>query len=474
MRIGRFIPGKKSLIYLLTAGIMAFAPIISCSPTKPNQKPIASFTAEPMQGYAPFNTSFNASASSDSDGSISAYRWDFETDGTIDEHSVQPNHTFEDEGTYTVTLEVEDNDGAIDTTSLEIRVSDGSPVININNFNFNEDEQYILNLNTEVSSQLYSLDQLVMLFSSPNLNINLNGSQAEITNTTEDWNGTTYFDLSVTDPDSRTTSKRVNIVVNPQSDISGYLEHNLTGNLIPGIEVIYKDQTTTTDSGGRFNLQIPSTADTLRILSGGIYYGYKPRLNLGGADLEMGRIPMAIVYVDPVTEEDLLTFTKKYMLGGRWEDSNLPLKEFIEGAPTQAYGDSIWSGIEIWEFLANQKLPEGRKLNLNERVFSDLLSDVLAEYSATGPAYMYWSGGTFNKAIINFNPNYSINRTLSRTSAHEIGHAWGFLHSPYEFHIMYGGNVSPSTMAFQPTDFEVESFLMKYTLKQGSLKDYHK
>ena len=39
-------------------------------PTVPNQSPTASFTATPTSGVTPLEVSFNASSSSDSDGSI--------------------------------------------------------------------------------------------------------------------------------------------------------------------------------------------------------------------------------------------------------------------------------------------------------------------------------------------------------------------------------------------------------------------
>lgn len=48
------------------------------------QAPLAIFIATPTTGEAPLIVSFDASGSSDPDGTISQYEWDFENDGTID------------------------------------------------------------------------------------------------------------------------------------------------------------------------------------------------------------------------------------------------------------------------------------------------------------------------------------------------------------------------------------------------------
>jgi PKD repeat protein len=58
---------------------------------------------------------FDASGSSDSDGSIILYEWDFDTDGTYDASGVTITHAYSTPGTYTVTLRVTDNDGLTDT-----------------------------------------------------------------------------------------------------------------------------------------------------------------------------------------------------------------------------------------------------------------------------------------------------------------------------------------------------------------------
>jgi len=72
---------------------------------------------------------FNASSSHDDDGSIVSYSWDFGDGHTAS--GISGSHTYENDGTYTVVLNVTDNDGAYDTTTIHIMVDTVSPVTNI-------------------------------------------------------------------------------------------------------------------------------------------------------------------------------------------------------------------------------------------------------------------------------------------------------------------------------------------------------
>jgi len=65
--------------------------------------------------------SFSSNGSSDSDGSITSYSWDF-GDGTTSTQA-NPSHTYNAAGTYTVSLTVTDNQGASDTVSTTATVS---------------------------------------------------------------------------------------------------------------------------------------------------------------------------------------------------------------------------------------------------------------------------------------------------------------------------------------------------------------
>ncbi|MDV7396117.1 PKD domain-containing protein, partial [Arthrospira platensis SPKY1] len=56
--------------------------VVDYTPPPPNQPPVASLTASPLVGDPPMLVQFDASASSDADGQIVRYDWDF-GDGTV-------------------------------------------------------------------------------------------------------------------------------------------------------------------------------------------------------------------------------------------------------------------------------------------------------------------------------------------------------------------------------------------------------
>jgi subtilisin family serine protease len=84
-----------------------------------NSPPTASFT------YTCTNLSceFNGTESSDLEGPIASYAWDF-GDGTGSGETV--SHTYAADGTYVVTLTVTDEDGATDASSQNVTVSEPS------------------------------------------------------------------------------------------------------------------------------------------------------------------------------------------------------------------------------------------------------------------------------------------------------------------------------------------------------------
>ena len=92
--------------------------------------PVADFQMSPLdpnQGVpgAGQPNAFDASASSDPDGTITAYAWDFGDDQTAT--GAKPTHTYQMAGTYTVTLTVTDSDGQTATTSQTVSVAGPTP-----------------------------------------------------------------------------------------------------------------------------------------------------------------------------------------------------------------------------------------------------------------------------------------------------------------------------------------------------------
>ena len=90
-----------------------------------NQPPNAAFSMNPPTGMGPLQVSLDGSASSDPDGNIVAYSWDF-GDGSPDASGQTVQHTFTATGTLTVTLTVEDDQGVQHTHAKTITVLDAS------------------------------------------------------------------------------------------------------------------------------------------------------------------------------------------------------------------------------------------------------------------------------------------------------------------------------------------------------------
>ena len=89
-----------------------------------NPPTVTSFTASPESGKAPLSVDF-ACEGSDSDGSITQYRFDF-GDGTTENSSTgRVTHTYNNPGTYSAECTVIDNLGATASSSISIQVQGG-------------------------------------------------------------------------------------------------------------------------------------------------------------------------------------------------------------------------------------------------------------------------------------------------------------------------------------------------------------
>lgn len=97
----------------------------------PDQGPVAEFSAEPTPAGNPL--SLNASASSDSDGSVAKYHWDFGDGETAVTSTATTTHVYENAGDYTVTLTVTDNSGCSTTQIFSGQTvgCNGSPLAQI-------------------------------------------------------------------------------------------------------------------------------------------------------------------------------------------------------------------------------------------------------------------------------------------------------------------------------------------------------
>ena len=86
-----------------------------------NQPPVANVSATPTSGTAPLAVNFSSTGSSDPDGTIANYSWNFGDGDTST--GTNPSHTYANAGTYTATLTVTDNSGAAASASLTVTVT---------------------------------------------------------------------------------------------------------------------------------------------------------------------------------------------------------------------------------------------------------------------------------------------------------------------------------------------------------------
>ncbi|MGB3459259.1 MAG: PKD domain-containing protein [Halobacteriota archaeon] len=92
--------------------------------TEENQPPVADPNG-PYTDKEGVAIAFNGSGSYDPDGDIASYAWDFGDGNTSSEES--PTHTYAQNGTYTVSLNVTDDDGATDINTTTATIDDTEP-----------------------------------------------------------------------------------------------------------------------------------------------------------------------------------------------------------------------------------------------------------------------------------------------------------------------------------------------------------
>ncbi|MEN8258461.1 MAG: Ig-like domain-containing protein, partial [Thermodesulfobacteriota bacterium] len=90
-----------------------------------NNPPLAVINASPLTGSAPLTPTFSGADSTDSDGVIKTYDWDFGDGSTA--RGVDVSHQYLTAGTYTATLNVTDDMGDTGQAQIIISVSEETP-----------------------------------------------------------------------------------------------------------------------------------------------------------------------------------------------------------------------------------------------------------------------------------------------------------------------------------------------------------
>ncbi len=102
--------------------------------TVQNRLPTASFTVTPNPVVSGSSVSFNASGSSDPDGTVAKYEWDLDGNGTYETNTgttATTSKAFPIAGTVEIGLRVTDNNGGTATTTTTLTVSNRAPVASL-------------------------------------------------------------------------------------------------------------------------------------------------------------------------------------------------------------------------------------------------------------------------------------------------------------------------------------------------------
>ncbi|MCC7479411.1 PKD domain-containing protein [bacterium] len=94
-----------------------------------NQAPVALFQPDYYFADAPLDVQIDASLSSDPDGNVVKYEWDWDNNGSFEEDagaSAQVSHSFPNPGVYPVTLRVTDDGGDTDTVTVTLFSDNGA------------------------------------------------------------------------------------------------------------------------------------------------------------------------------------------------------------------------------------------------------------------------------------------------------------------------------------------------------------
>jgi len=121
------------VLHLHALLVLLLVQLIACGGTQltENQSPVATILVAQTKMRAPVEVSFDGGASTDSDGQIVSYAWDF-GDGSKGQ-GVKVQHLYAAGGVYTVTLTVTDDRGsrASASTQVEISTVNQIPIVSI-------------------------------------------------------------------------------------------------------------------------------------------------------------------------------------------------------------------------------------------------------------------------------------------------------------------------------------------------------
>jgi len=202
--------------------------------------PVANFSFSPEHPYQGDTVTFNASASYDPDGVIVSYFWGF-GDGTNATGDIA-THIYTDDGIYTVTLTVTDNDTLSDTTSANVTVLNKSPIAT---FTESAETVYTGETITFNASNSYDPDGSIVNYFW-NFGDGTNATSVIASHAYAD-DGVYTVTLTVTDDDGATASQMATKTILNRAPVASFTESATT---VRTGEVIYFDASGSYDSDG--------------------------------------------------------------------------------------------------------------------------------------------------------------------------------------------------------------------------------
>lgn len=177
--------------------------------TVSNVEPTANFTYSPTNPLINQNIEF-VDASTDEDGMIESWFWNFD-DGNNDTNE-STNHSYENPGSYNVTLNVTDDDGAMSSKKITIiiRESNQIPTANDDTFSTNENTAIWINVtaNDEDEDGAINVSSVNITTDPVHGSTNLNDTTGEIQYTPdENFDGKDSFTYTVEDNDGNTSNE---------------------------------------------------------------------------------------------------------------------------------------------------------------------------------------------------------------------------------------------------------------------------
>ena len=214
---------------------VATAQVNSATGITGNQPPTATFTATPTD----LSVEFDASASSDPDGSITDYDWNF-GDGQTGT-GVNPTHLYASPGNYTVTLTVTDTGGSQDSQVQVVSTSASNqpPQASLIQYTWTSGEPYIELDASNASDPDGTIVEYRWSFD--------DGTPDQFgvtTNHTFPSNGTFEVTLTVTDDDGATGESLLSNLV-----VTGYPNPDFDADNASGLTVTFDASASTADGG---------------------------------------------------------------------------------------------------------------------------------------------------------------------------------------------------------------------------------